>query len=687
MQTWKLKKKSSQKKTPKPWGVRLAAIGLLIATLGVGLYDFPFLWNRSAQFVQAQTGWALPQMTDVPFKLGLDLQGGTHLIYEADMTQIPDEDRVNALEGVRDVIERRVNAFGVSEPLVQTTTTGGTYRVIIELAGVLKVSEAIDLIGETPVLEFKTPGQEVDRDLTPEEQAQLDIANEAERTAARLVLDRALAGEDFDALVSEFSLDSDKAATNGVIENITNDSYFAEYAILIERGMTPGQIYNNLLENEDGVSVFKHVSQNEVKEMELSHILICYEGRTGCETGVSQLDASIQIGKLKDEATPENFAQLAQENSTDPSAATNSGSLGFATADQYVSAFGIAASALAVGSISEIVETDFGYHLIYKTDERAVSTYTIQRVLMDLSDIYDIIPEASPWVNTELSGKHLSRATVQFDQNSGSPYVSLTFNDEGGDLFGKLTEEYVGQPIAIFLDGIAISTPTVQQAIYGGQAVITGSFALEEAKVLAQRLNAGALPVPVNLISQETIGPTLGLASLQKSLMAAFLGFALVALFMIAVYRLPGFLATLALVLYVVLNMAAYRLFGVTITLSGIAGLILSLGIAVDANVLIFERIKDEFRAGRDLISSIDEGFKRAWPPIRDGHLTTLISACVLYSFTSSFVRGFALTLAVGVLLSLFTAITVTRTYMITIRGFRALRSSALYGHFQKKNV
>ncbi len=660
---------------------------LLTATVGVGVYDFPFLWNRGAQFVQAQTGWTPSLIEDVPFKLGLDLQGGTHLIYEADMSQIPETDRNEALEGVRDVIERRVNAFGVSEPVVQTTTTGGTYRVIIELAGVLNVSEAIALIGETPVLEFKSPGQEVDRALTAEEKAQLDSANEAERTAARLVLDRALAGENFDALVAQFSLDQNKATTKGVIENITNDSYFAEYAILIERGMVPGQLYNNLLENEDGVSIFKYVSKQEVKEMELSHLLICFEGKTGCDSELSQLDASIQIGKLKDEATPENFAEFAAANSTDPSAAANSGSLGFATADQYVPAFGIAASALSVGSISEIVETDFGYHLIYKTDERTVPTHTIQRVLMELSDIYDIIPEASPWVNTELSGKHLERATVQFDQNSGTPYVALTFNSEGGDLFGALTEQYVGQPIAIFLDGIPISTPMVQQAIYGGQAVITGSFSIDEAKVLSQRLNAGALPVPVNLISQETIGPTLGLASLQKSLRAAFLGFLLVALFMIAVYRLPGLLATLALVLYVVLNIAAYRLFGVTITLSGIAGLILSLGIAVDANVLIFERIKDEFRAGRDIVSSIDEGFKRAWPPIRDGHLTTLISASVLYSFTSSFVRGFALTLAVGVLLSLFTAITVTRTYMKNIRELRPLQKPVLYGLTRNKNV
>ena len=187
------------------------------------------------------------------------------------------------------------------------------------------------------------------------------------------------------------------------------------------------------------------------------------------------------------------------------------------------------------------------------------------------------------------------------------------------------------------------------------------------------------MPVPVQLLSQETVGPTLGLASLTKSVQAALIGFLLVSLFMIVVYRLPGVLATLALVFYAMLNLFIYRLFGVTVTLAGVAGLVLSLGIAVDANVLIFERFKDEFRSGRDLASSLEEGFRRAWPPIRDGHATTLISALVLFSFSSSFVKGFALTLAIGVLLSLFTAIVVVRAYLRTIRGWRWFKAPWFY--------
>ncbi|TAL50651.1 protein translocase subunit SecD [Patescibacteria group bacterium] len=687
MQTWKLKKKI-KKTEQKNWKPRLVAIMALVATLVIGLYDFPGIWNRGAQTVQAKTGWLPPTMSEEPFRLGLDLQGGTHLVYEADMSQIPEGDRLTALEGVRDVIERRVNAFGVSEPVVQTTTTGGTYRVIIELAGVLDVSEAIALIGETPVLEFKEPGEELEEDPTPEQLAQLEALNTQERADANVVLNRALAGEDFDALVSEFSTERNKETTKGILENITVDSFYMDYVLLIEqRGVQPGQVNGNLLENEEGVSIFKYLNPSEQTQMLLSHILICFEGKTGCTSTVSALDASVQINSLKDQATPENFADLAKQYSTDPSATSNSGDLGWSTAQDYVASFGLASAALEVGEISTVVETEFGYHLIYKRDQRTEPAYTIQRILMPLSDIYDVVPQASPWINTELSGKHLERAGVEFDPSSGAPYVALTFNAEGGELFASLTESHVGEPMAIFLDGEAISTPVVQQAIYGGKAVITGDFTVEEAKLLAQRLNAGALPVSVELLSQETVGPTLGLVSLEKSLTAAYLGFALVALFMIVVYRLPGLLATLALCLYVVLNLAAYRLFGVTVTLSGIAGLILSLGIAVDANVLIFERIKDEFRKGRDLVSSVDEGFKRAWPPIRDGHLTTLISACVLYSFTSSFVRGFALTLAVGVLLSLFTAITVTRVYMKSLRGIRAVQSPTLYGFSRNKNV
>ena len=309
-----------------------------------------------------------------------------------------------------------------------------------------------------------------------------------------------------------------------------------------------------------------------------------------------------------------------------------------------------------------------------------MKVYSLQRIVMPLADIFDIVPPASPWKNTELSGKHLKRSAVQFDPQSGAPYVSLNFNDDGGKLFGELTSRLVGKQVAIFLDGNVISAPTVQDAIYGGQAQITGDFTLEEVKLLVQRLNAGALPVPVKLLSQQTVGPTLGKVSMDASIRAAFVGFVLIIAFMILAYRLPGLIAVLALVLYAFLNLAIYRMFGVTITLAAIAGFVLSLGMAVDANVLIIERMKEELASGRDLPSAIVQGFARAWSAIRDGNVTTLVSATVLYFLSSSFVRGFALTLSIGVVVSLFTAIVVARLYMQTLFPPSVLRLPWLSG-------
>ncbi len=689
MQTWKLKKRSASHasgKAPKQWKTVATGIALLVATAVSAVYDFPMIWNDSAAFVQAKTGWQPPVLNEKAYRLGLDLQGGTHLVYEADMGQILEADRTTALEGVRDVIERRVNAFGVSEPVVQTTSTGGTYRVIVELAGVLDVKEAIAQIGETPVLEFKEPGQELARQPTAEEQAQLDTAQTADRANAAAVLKRAQNGENFDALVAELSLDKGKEATKGVLDGLVagTNLYAPMVQAVIDSGTRSGRVVPKVVESAEGLIVEKYVEQKKNTDMQLSHILVCWKGTTGCTSEQSELDASLLIQKIKGEATAQNFADLAKQYTADTSG-DGTGDLGWVATGQMVAPFEAASLALKVGEISDVVATEFGYHLIYKRAERPVTAYTIQRILLPFTQVTDIVGDVSPWKNTDLSGKDLKRASVQFDQNTSQPIVSLQFNDEGAKIFGDLTARLVGLPIAIFLDGQPISTPNVNQAIYGGQAVITGNFTLEEAKVLAQRLNAGALPVPVSLLSQETVGPTLGLASLHKSVQAALIGFALVAIFMIAVYRLPGVLATMALVLYAFLNLAAYRLFGVTITLAGIAGFVLSLGIAVDANVLIFERIRDEYRSGRDLIPSIDDGFVRAWAPIRDGHVTTLISAGVLYSFSSSFVRGFALTLAVGVLLSLFTAITVTRAYMGNARSCKWLQNPRLYSLSRKK--
>lgn len=371
----------------------------------------------------------------LPWRLGLDLVGGTHLVYDIDLSSVAAGDRESVVNGLRDVIETRVNLFGVSEPQVLTAQSGDSYRLIVELAGIKDVSEAIKTIGLTPYL------------------------------------------------------------------------YFAE---------------NNL---------------------------------------------------VKDSTQPPSF---------------------------------------------------------------------------------------NP---TKLTGRYITKASLNFD-NLGRPEISLSFNSEGAKLFEDITAKNVGKNLAVILDKEVITNPVVNQKISGGNAVITGTFTIQEARAIVERFNAGALPAPINLISQTTINGSLGGDALNKTLFAGAIGTGLIMLFMILYYHTLGLFASIALLIYIAFTTAIFKLFGITMSLSGIAGFLLSIGMAVDANVLIFERTKEEIKKGLPRISAIEEGFKRAWTSIRDSNLTTIISAVVLYYFTSSFVRGFALTLLIGVLASMFSAITVTRTLL-----------------------
>ena len=276
-----------------------------------------------------------------------------------------------------------------------------------------------------------------------------------------------------------------------------------------------------------------------------------------------------------------------------------------------------------------------------------------------------------PYQSTGLTGKYLQKAVINFDQTTYKPLVSLQFNDEGAKLFEELTARNVGKPIAIYIDQTAISAPVVQEKISGGKAQITGSFTTEEANALVRNLNAGALPVPIKLISQQNVGPTLGKLSLQESLKAGILGFLGVILFMILFYRLPGLLASFALIIYIILVLAIFKLVPVTLTLAGIAGFLLSIGMAVDANILIFSRMKEELAQQKTFSVAVEEGFRRAWPSIRDSNFNSLIVCAILFSFATSFIKGFALTLAIGILVSLFSAIFITRMLLRIFIGTR----------------
>jgi protein-export membrane protein SecD len=512
-------------------------------------------------------------------RLGLDLKGGTHLVYDADVSKLSDEDRQSALAGVRDVIERRVNQFGVSEPVIQTNRSGEQWRVIVDLPGVKDVREAIQLIGETPLLEFRE--QTEPKPKTAEEQKQYDEQVAAIERQANDVLQRAVApGADFAALANEFSQDPGNAGTDGA--KLGGDLGFAER----------GQF-------------------------------------------VPEFDAAL-FDQLKDgQVTP------------------------------------------------ALVKTQFGFHIIKRIESK-----TEQRDGKDVLSVHGAhilfsLPVDAPteeFTPTELTGKQLRRALVQFDQTNGSPEVALEFNDEGKALFAEITKRNVGKPVGIFLDNAPLSIPVVQQEITGGTAVITGSFTVKEAKDLAQRLNAGALPIPITLASQQTIGPSLGREAIDRSLFAGVVGIALIIIFMLVFYRLPGLVASLALGVYTVIVLAIFKLWPVTLTLAGVAGFILSIGIAVDANILIFERTKEELRRGRQLMPALEDGFLRAWLSIRDSNLSGLLTTLILYTFGTGIIKGFALTLAIGIVVSMFSAITVTRTFLRLIVRWRFLQHPWLFG-------
>jgi preprotein translocase subunit SecD len=286
----------------------------------------------------------------------------------------------------------------------------------------------------------------------------------------------------------------------------------------------------------------------------------------------------------------------------------------------------------------------------------------------ETSTITSTVPvQTGPTFHTVMTGADIK--SVQSTTNSiGKPIVAFQLNSEGTKIFGDFTKAHVGQILGIALDKEVISAPSINNAITQGSGTITGNFTRAEADNLTVQLQSGSLPIPLKVITSSTVGPTLGQDSLNRSLVAGLIGMTVVILFMGLYYRLPGLVADLALLCYALITYGIFRWLPVTLTLPGIAGFILSVGVAVDANVLIFERIKEELRSGKTLKNSIDLGWKNAWPSIRDSNISTLITCLILYIFGSTYgasiVKGFSLTLAIGVGVSMFTAIVVTRTFL-----------------------
>ncbi|MFA6257912.1 MAG: protein translocase subunit SecD [Candidatus Paceibacterota bacterium] len=437
--------------------IKKLILSIFILLLGAGIGFF--VYKSEANYRKLPVGAKATGLAKFSFKLGLDLSGGSHLIYKADTSLVPAGQVGDSMNALRDVIERRINLFGVSEPVVQVQHGGfvsgnSDEQLIVDLPGVTDVKQAIDMIGQTPLLEFKIEA--------------------------------------------------------------------------------PKDIPQTATVDKDG------------------------------------------------------------------------------------------------------------------------------KVTLDID---------SQFVPTELTGRYLEKATLEFDTNTREPKVSLQFDDTGTKLFAQITRDNVGKMVAIYLDGTPISSPVVREEIPNGQAVISGSFTPAEAKIFVGRLNSGALPVPITLLSTQTIGATLGDSAVNAGVKAAIIGFLLVALFLILLYRLPGLIATISLCIFIVIILALFKLIPVTLTAAGIAGFIISMGIAVDANVLIFERVKEELRSGKSIADSISIGFSRAWFSIRDSNISSFITAVILFWFGTSLIKGFALTLGMGIIVSMFSAIIVTRIFLSTI-GF-----------------
>lgn len=589
-------------------------------------------YNRGVQALATATNniIVLPKAPDDHFVLGLDLQGGTQLVYEADVTNIAEGDRLSSLEGVRDIIERRVNGAGVSEPIVQINRTlQGDYRIIVELAGVKDVNEAIKLIGETPLLEFKEQSTDA-QTTTVEPNAEAVAFNKQVSAQAQAALQELKSGGDWQALADKYQ------AKTEIKDSITAENQ-PELAAALQDMTVNG------------------FTDQPVK-----------------------IDQSLVIAKLLSKAETDNpFKDQAGQSPK-------------------------------------------------------ITVYSAQVLSFAAQDESPVLNLGDNWKNTELSGKNLKRATLQFNPQDSSPEVALEFDSEGAKMFADITERNIGKPVAIFLDGYAISVPTVNDRIPDGRAVISGRFNVQEAKLLVQRLNTGALPVPINLIGQQTIGASLGQKSINNSVTAGLIGFALVALFMIFFYRLPGlvsvaslgiyaltvltifksapiWLALLFILLLVLLFVSIFnhlKIFDgvfsallflvilaflvfyanqpVTLTLAGITGFILSIGMAVDANVLIFERMKEELRSGKPLAAALDDGFKRAWPSIRDGNITTILTCFILMGFGTGLVKGFGATLFIGVSISMFSSIVITYTLLKIFKSSWLDRHRWLLGFTRK---
>lgn len=672
---------------------------LAIVILAVGLYAYDATTNNNLpKFLQQHC--PAPQQDDSGLKLwfkdrclnlGLDLAGGTQLRYRVDLGQIPDAQKESIVDGIRGVIDKRVNNLGVSEPIVTPSELNGQHYITVELPGTNDIEEAIEKVGKTVLLEFK---ERKPQNLLTEDEKQADIDFNNEKKAQAEEAKRRAETEDFTTLRQELS-ETNQYGRGGEFKAQFRDDVLPAYQSVLFDELEVGQASDVLevkmsVPNEDGTSVEEVVAGYSVVKLDnkeqvekqnlepakasVTHLLVGYQGASGMSETVTrtkeeaqQLASDLYNQVVNDGA---DFESLIMDNSDDPSKDTNRGSFkdnvigeDDPTKNAFVQEFNDAIVAANTGDIVGPVETAFGYHIIRIDDKKDRVDELEMQTRVDYQEIFFATRIPSDWRDTGLTGKQFRTAIAQPVTNSLYGYeVSIRFDDEGAQLFKEITARNIDKPVAIFLDGEIISAPTVQSEIANGEAVITGNFSAQEATELAKNLNTGALPAPIKLVDQRQIEATLGAIALQDSVKAGLWGLLFLAVLMIVFYRLPGVLATIALVIYAIILMAMFRLWpGYTLTLAGIAGIILSIGMAVDANILIFERMREELDSGKSLELSVEHGFRRAWSSIRDSNISSLITAMILTVIGTSIVRGFALTLALGIIVSMFSAIWITR--------------------------
>lgn len=309
-----------------------------------------------------------------------------------------------------------------------------------------------------------------------------------------------------------------------------------------------------------------------------------------------------------------------------------------------------------------VKDTDKATELIGQTP---VLEFELVQVVATTSKTTGSTTQETKLIPTGLTGRYITTAQVEYDSQTNRPQIGMVFDKEGGDLFAKITKENVGKQLAILLDGQVITAPTIQGEILGGKASITGQYSVQEANKLARSLKYGALPVSIELIGTQTIGASLGSEALDASMKAGLYGFAIVALFLILWYGVRGLIASIALTIYVIINLIVFKVGGIVLTSAGLAAFIISIGMAVDGNILIFERVKEEVKRGKTKAEALQAGFARAWPSIRDSNISSMITAVILYTFAASpLIKGFAVVFLIGVAVSMFTAVTVSRTLL-----------------------